>query len=77
MKDSILLNKKNSKNINKNLGIELLRMVLSFWVVLFHCLRLNNRYLRNIIKKKVFHVPTFILISFYFLYKNLSERNII
>lgn len=79
MKNQYMLITNLSKNNNntQNLGLELLRMLLSFWVVLFHCFKLKNRYLRKIIKKKILHVPTFIFISFYFLLKNLFERNII
>ena len=76
MKYSILLTNETSKIFNKNLGLELLRLILCFWVILFHCLRIKNFYLKNIIKNKTFHVPTFFFISFYFLYKNLCERNI-
>ena len=61
----------------KILGIELLRAILCFWVVCFHCLKLKNRVLKKIIFKKTFHVPTFIIISFFMLFKNLNERNII
>lgn len=68
--------KNESKKIERNSGIELLRMILCFWIVLFHCLKLKNKYLINIIFKKRFHVPTFIFISFYFLYNNLCYRNI-
>ena len=76
MKYSIILTNENSNIFNKNLGLELLRAILCFWVVLFHNLRIKNIYLKKIIKIKIFHVPTFIFISFYFLYKNLCERNI-
>ena len=76
MKYSTLLINETSKIFNKNLGLELLRAILCFWVVLFHCLKIENEYLKNIIKNKIFHVPTFIFISFYFLNKNLCERNI-
>lgn len=68
--------KSESKKIERNSGIELLRMILSFWIVLFHCIKVKNKYLINIIFKKRFHVPTFIFISFYFLYNNLCNRNI-
>ena len=76
MEYSILLTNETPKIFNRNLGLELLRGILCFWVILFHCLRVENKYLKNIIKIKIFHVPTFIFISFYFLYKNLCERNI-
>ena len=61
------------KKENINYGIQILRMILSFWVVIFHIHRNPNFFL----VKKGFHVPTFIIISFYFLYSSLSKRNII
>lgn len=65
-----------NKNRNQlNLGIQLLRAILSFWVICYHCYRTNNEIIKNIIQK-CFHVPTFILISFFFIYKNLDKRNI-
>ena len=64
----------NIKN-KKNLGIEILRMILAFWVVTAHC---YNKYRRHgkIIFKRVFHVPTFMFLSFYYFYPLLSSRNI-
>ena len=59
-----------------NLGIQLLRTILCFWVLCFHCLKIKNRLFKNIIFKKTFHIPTFIIISYYFLLNNLNERNI-
>ena len=63
------------RNKKFNLGIELLRFVLCVWVVIIHC--------SNIKKKdekyfgRGFHVPTFILISFYFYYPLIEKRKII
>ena len=33
-----MLQKKNNIIHNRNLGIELLRMILCFWILSFHCL---------------------------------------
>lgn len=65
----------NSVKNKQNLGIQFLRTVLCFWVVCFHCCNSNN-IIFHIILKRTFHVPTFIVISFYFLLKNLIERDI-
>ena len=58
----------------KNYGIALLRVLLSFMVVIDHCY--NKR------KKKVFmhilyyHIPTFFVLSFYFTYHTFATYNI-
>ena len=56
----------SKKNIN--LGIELLRVILCFWVLAFHSLYYTkvNPFLFYIFKTKFFHVPCFSFISFYF-----------
>ena len=60
---------------NKNYGLQLLRMILSFWVVLYHCLtKSKNALILNFIKK-MFHVPTFFFISFYFLFPIIKRVN--
>ena len=61
-------------NINKkiNLSFELLRLVLSFWVVVHHCFKDAFKY-----KKGIFHVPTFMIMSFYFYYNTLLTKDII
>ena len=59
-----------------NYGLEILRMLMSFWVIINHCYYTKNYILHNIIFGHKFHVPTFIIISFFFLYKNLSVKNI-
>ena len=63
------------KHNNINYGLQLLRMLLCFWVVLFHCLKKNGNNLISSIKRKMFHVPTFFFISFFFLFPVLKERN--
>lgn len=64
------------KKVHQNLGIQLLRTILCFWVVCFHCLSTKNKLIKNIVREKAFHVPTFMLISFYFLSNKLYEKNI-
>ena len=66
----------NVSKINKNYGLQILRMIMSFWVVLNHIYRTKNKMLNNLIIEHRFHVPTFIIISFYFLFNNISKRDI-
>ena len=65
---------KKKKNIN--LGVEILRVIMSFWVILYHCFRTNNENLNKIIIQKRFHVPTFMFISFYYFYQPLKIKDI-
>ena len=60
---------------NKNYGLELLRMILCFWVVLFHCLKISNNNTILNFKRKMFHVPSFFFISFYFLFPIIRSKN--
>ena len=62
------------ENKNINFGIQLLRFLLCFWIVIVHCSPIRVQYRRYLFKG--FHVPTFILIAFYFYYSILSKRNI-
>ena len=64
-----------SQNSKRILGLEILRMILSFWIVIFHCCTFKNGFIRKILNKNL-HVPTFLIISFYFLYYHLINRNI-
>ena len=61
-------------NINKNINysLEFLRLILSFWVVIQHCYKYANR-----LNKGKFHVPIFMLMSFYFYYNILKRKSII
>ena len=61
----------NKKKIN--LGIEVLRMILCFWVITFHCSGLNKKYK---ILNTFFHVPTFMLITFYLSYRIVFSKEI-
>ena len=58
----------------KYLGLEILKLFLSFWVVTAHCCEIEE--IRILLTKIRLHVPTFIIISFFFLYSSLSNRNI-
>lgn len=62
------------KKVQRNLGIELLRMLLSYWIIVIHCL--SDEKLRRKIERHNYHVPCFSFISFFFLYKILVMRNI-
>lgn len=71
-----MINLKNNLYKNRNIGIELLRMIHSYFIVMVHCCKISNRILFNLIIRKPFHVPSFFLISFYFFYNNIFSRNI-
>ena len=62
------------KKFERNLGIELLRMLLSYWIIVIHVLSFEK--LRRKIERHNYHVPCFVFISFYFLYKILTAKNI-
>jgi fucose 4-O-acetylase-like acetyltransferase len=73
---SITIKKKFINNRqNKNINIELLRMILCFWIVTNHTYNFKNNKFAKIIKSS-FHVPSFMIISFFFFYKSLYTRNI-
>lgn len=56
----------------KNYGIAILRVLLSFMVVLDHFYS-KRKYLLNIL---YYHIPTFFLLSFYFTYSSFVKFNI-
>jgi fucose 4-O-acetylase-like acetyltransferase len=57
-------------------GIQILRMLLSLWIVLIHCCNIRNKILNKLLRDKGFHVPIFLIISFYFFYDKLYLRSI-
>jgi len=74
-----LKGKNNNKGKKIFLGIEFLRMILSFLIVYIHCFsRSNAKSKFYLIPFKIlcFYVPTFFLISFYFSYKSFVLRDI-
>lgn len=57
-------------------GIQILRMLLSLWIVFIHCCNIRNNILRILLLDKELHVPIFLIISFYFFYDKLYFRSI-
>lgn len=68
------INIKTKKN-ERNIGLEILRMLLCFWVVLFHSVNISNIFIINYIVQKKFHVPCFFFMSFYFFFPIINDRN--
>lgn len=66
-----LMNNKQKKNIN--LGISILRVFLSFMVIMDHLY--NKKKLKKILYFLYYHIPSFFLISFYFNHKTLTSFN--
>lgn len=69
-------NEELKKNIQKkeiNLGISILRVFLSFMVVMDHLYKKEK--LQKYLIFLYYHIPTFFLISFYFTYKTLISFN--
>ena len=78
MKSIILI--KKDKNIKKiYLGIEILRMILSFLIVNVHFYdfgKTKNKLLLFPQYALIFYVPTFFIISFYFSFNTFTSKNI-
>ena len=58
------------KKINYN--FQLLRLILCFWVVIQHCYKYSNK-----LRKGLFHVPIFMIMSFYFSYNIIKTKDTI
>lgn len=61
------------------LNIQILRMIISFNIVTFHCIANKNQNIFIYFITRIaiyYYVPTFFFISFYFSYKTFSSRNI-
>ena len=59
------MEKKGLENKTKNFGIQILRAVLCLWIVIGHCSKIKETHKTYLNKR--FHVPTFLLISFFFI----------
>ena len=72
--------KNNNRNKNQiNFGIQILRTILSYLILQFHCYNIkltNNKILILLIQAFHFYVPTFYIISFFFSY-NIIKLKII
>ena len=64
--------KTNNKKDDKNYGIAILRVILSFMVVIDHFYKNKKKYVYLL----YYHIPTFFLISFYYTHKTLVKKNI-
>jgi len=78
---SIQFKKFQSIKLKKKLylGIEILRMFLSFLIVVIHFFNIKfatTKLLRFPFNAIDYYIPTFFIISFYFNYKTFSSRNI-
>ena len=60
----------------RNVGLELLRSLLCFWVIIFHFLTTANTFASSV-KRKRYHVPCFFFISFFYLYSAIKDKNIL
>lgn len=82
MKESNIYFKYKINQLNKtqiNIGIQILRMFLSYLVLQFHCYRISHTKNKIIIasyRAHIFCVPTFYVISYYFSYSILKNKNI-
>jgi surface polysaccharide O-acyltransferase-like enzyme len=63
-----------------NLGIEILRTCMCFFIVILHIFDLsninNNSFTSFIFRTHQYYVPTFVFISFYFSFITLNSKNI-
>ena len=75
-KSKINNNTNNNKRNKANIGIEILRVILCFWVLTFHLYKNKNRKHYKILNT-YYHVPTFMIISFYLTNKLFSIPNIV
>ena len=76
-----MINKKKQNFISRrntiNYGLQILKMFLCMWVVYIHTCKESNKLLRHLFFFRTkFHVPGFIIISFYFLFNIISKRDI-
>ena len=62
------------KRIERNLGLEIERMLLCFWVLLFHIIKHSDNVLLDYILHLKFHVPCFFLYHFIFFFYSKKQR---
>lgn len=82
MKDIIELHYSMSVRKGPNSGIEILKILLTFLILVYHCLHgkenvFENRLLKFLLKIVPLYFSTYFVIFFYFTYSAFSSRNII
>ena len=74
-----MIRNKKLKNISQsrrtNYGLQILKLILCMWVVYIHTCKESNRLLLHLFFYRKFHVPGFIIISFYYLFNIISKRD--
>ena len=73
-----IISKKNTKQNKENfyLGIQILRIIFSFHILVFHCID-HKKYTSKIISSVVIDLNTFFIIAFFFSYNTLTSKNIL
>ena len=73
--ETINFKRVNLKANKVNLGINVLKVILSYWVLSFHCASDKIKATYKILNT-YYHVPTFMVISFYFSYNLFYMRSV-
>ena len=61
------------------IGLQILRMIMSFFILLRHCFNINltkNKIITIFYSSTGFYIATFFLISYFFSYKTIKFKNI-
>jgi surface polysaccharide O-acyltransferase-like enzyme len=64
---------------NKHLGLSMLKCILAFSVISSHCFKRNstdNKFILKLTKSRRIHVPSFMIMSFYFTHNTLTSSDI-
>ena len=71
-----IYDKKHNSNNKLYLGIQILRIIFSFHILVFHCINKKN-YKSKFVNSVELDLKTFFIISFYFSYNTFTSRNIL
>ena len=74
MESTGLFNSNKAGKVQRNLGIEILRVFLCFRIIILHYYSGKTKYILKL-KSNRTQVSCFFFISFYFLYSTISKRN--
>lgn len=69
---------KKDKKKSINYGLAILKAILAYLVVVHHCFHqqtTKNKFILEFTKERFLHVPSFFILSFYFMSKNLLSLN--